>query len=172
LHSFEISIFKFERASYFLSRASELVMSSPQIVEVNISFFAHATENENKVLEATRQLLPANCVKEIGFQELRAHGHHGNLIVLFESKIKKKDIVKAVVENFSSNLSILDKEILLREIKLHVDKSNLYLRFDKQAASKGEFKLGVADPIRIQLHFKKNKLEDIVRICRETGMLP
>jgi RNA binding exosome subunit len=67
---------------------------------------------------------------------------------------------------------VLDKETLLREINLHVEKGSLYLRFDKQAAFQEAFKLGVADPIRVRLRFKKNRLEDVVQVCREIGMLP
>jgi RNA binding exosome subunit len=53
-----------------------------------------------------------------------------------------------------------------------VEKGSLYLRFDKQAAFQGTFKLGVADPIRVRLRFNKNQLEDVVQICKEIGMLP
>jgi len=139
---------------------------------VDISFFAYATEDENKVVEAVRHLLPAAQVENIVFNKSSLRGHHGNPITLYETRIKEKETVRAVVENLSSGLSPLDKESLLREVELHVEKGNLYLRFDKQAAFQGKFKLGVSDPIRVRLRFKKNRLEDIVQICREIGMLP
>jgi hypothetical protein len=143
-----------------------------QIAYIDISFLAHATEDEKRVLEVVKRLLPTTHLEKIVFSKSNARGHHGNPIILFESKIKEKEIVRAVVENLSSNLHGLDKETLLNEINLHVEKANLYLRLDKQAAFKGEFKLGVVDPIRFRLHFKKSKLEDIVQICREIGILP
>lgn len=139
---------------------------------IDVSFFAHATEDEAKVIEATRHLLPASQLENIDFSKTSLRGHHGNSIALFETKIKEKEIVKAVAESLSSNLGVLDKETLLREISLHVEKGSLYLRFDKQAAFQGTFKLGVADPIRVRLRFNKNQLEDIVQVCREIGMLP
>jgi len=142
------------------------------IAYVDISFFAHATENEDKAIEAARHLLPSAHVESIVFDRSGLRGHHGNPITLFEAKIKEKDVVKAVAENLSSNLSVLDKETLLREINLHVEKGSLYLRFDKQAAYQGTFKLGVSDPIRVRLRFKKNRLEDVVQICKEIGLLP
>jgi RNA binding exosome subunit len=142
------------------------------IAYVDVSFFAHATEDEAKVIEATRHLLPASQLENIVFNRSNLRGHHGNLITLFETKIKEKDVVKAVVETLSCNLGVLDKETLLREINLHVEKGSLYLRFDKQAAFLGTFKLGVADPIRVRLRFNKNRLEEVVQICREIGMLP
>jgi len=139
---------------------------------IDISFFAHATEDENKVIRAVRHLLPTAQIENIIFKKSSLRGHHGNPITLFEAKLKEKETVRTVVENLSSGLSPLDKESLLREVELHVEKGNLYLRFDKQAAFQGQFKLGVSDPIRVRLRFKKNKLEDIVQICREIGMLP
>jgi RNA binding exosome subunit len=142
------------------------------IAYVDVSFFAHATEDEAKAIEATRNLLPTSQLENIVFNRSNLRGHHGNPITLFETKIKEKDIVKAVAENLSSNLGALDKETLLREINLHVEKGSLYLRFDKQAAFQGTFKLGVADPIRVRLRFNKNQLEDVVQICKEIGMLP
>ena len=147
-------------------------MSKMPIAYVDVSFFAHATEDEAKAIEATRNLLPTSQLENIVFNRSNLRGHHGNPITLFETKIKEKDIVKAVAENLSSNLGALDKETLLREINLHVEKGSLYLRFDKQAAYLGTFKLGVADPLRVRLRFNKNQLEDVVQICKEIGMLP
>jgi len=149
-----------------------LDLSQTPITSVDISFFAHATEDENKVREAVRHLLPAAQVENIIFCKSNLRGHHGNPITLFEARIKEKETVKAVVGNLSSSLSPLDKESLLREVELHVEKGKLYLRFDKQAAFQGQLKLGVSDPIRVRLHFKKSKLEDIVQVCREIGMFP
>jgi len=142
------------------------------IARVDISFFAYATEDENRVIEAVRHLLPPAQVENIALSKSSLRGHHGNPITLFEARIQEKETVRTVVENLSLGLSALDKENLLREVELHVEKGSLYLRFDKQAAFQGKFKLGVTDPIRIRLRFKKNKLEDVVQICREIGMLP
>jgi len=147
-------------------------LSQIPVAFVEISFFAHATEDENKVIEAVRHLLPTVQVENIVFKRSSLRGHHGNPIAFFEAKTKEKEIMRAVLENLSSGLSPLDKESLLREVELHVEKGNLYLRFDKQAAFQGQFKLGVSDPIRVRLRFRKNKLEDIVQICRGIGMLP
>jgi len=142
------------------------------IAYVDVGFFAHATEDEHKVIEAVRNLLPPEQVENISFAQSNLRGHHGNPITLFESRIKDKETVRAVVENLASRLSPLDKETLLREIERHLEKGSFYIRLDKQAAFDGEFKLATTDPVRFRLRFKKNRLEDIVEICREIGMLP
>lgn len=147
-------------------------MSHIPITYVDIRFFAHATEDSNKAVEAVHHLLPTNHIDEIAFKRNDLKGHYGNPITLFETRVKKKEIIKAVVEALSSNLSELDKETLLNEINLHVEKGSLYIRLDKQAALQGKFKLCPADPVRMRIRFGKKKLEDIIKTCRELGMLP
>jgi len=147
-------------------------MSHAPIAYVDISLFAHATEDENRVVEAAKRVLPTSQAESIVFERSSLRGHHGNPITFFEAKIENKDIARAVVENLASNLSELDKDTLQREISLHVEKGSLYLRLDKQAALQGELRLSAADPIRVRIRFKKNRLEDVIHICREIGMLP
>jgi len=151
---------------------SVAALSKMPIAYVDISFFAHATEDEDKVIQAVRHLLPTAQVENIIFHRSGLRGHHGNPITLFQTKIREREMVTSVVENLSSKFDVLDKETLLREINMHVEKGSLYLRFDKQAAFQEIVKLGVSDPIRVRFRFRKNRLEDIVQICREIRMLP
>jgi len=142
------------------------------IAYVDIRFFAHATEDMDKVVEAVHQVLPSDRIEGIVFDKSNLQGHYGNPITLFEAKIKDKETIRALVENLSSHLSELDKETLSREINLHVEKGSLYIRLDKQAAFQGKLKLCTSDPIHIRIRFRKTKIEDIVKICQEIGMLP
>ena len=142
------------------------------IANIDIRFFAHATEDLNKVVEAAQHILPSNYIDDIIFKRDVLRGHYGNPITLLETKIKEKEVIKAIVEKLSRGLSELDKETLLKEITLHVEKGSLYVRLDKQAALEGKFKLCTADPIRLRIRFRKGKLEDISNICRELGILP
>ena len=141
------------------------------IAYIDIRFFAHATEDLDKVIEAVQNVLPADYVGDIVFRRDNLQGHYGNSILLFETRIKKKEIVKAVVENFSSHLRGLDKKALHEEIDLHVQKGSLYIRLDKQAALQGELKLCTTDVIRLRIRFKKAKTEDIVKMCQDLGIL-
>ena len=141
------------------------------IAYIDIRFFAHATEDLNKVTEAVQNVLPADYVDDIVFRRDNLQGHYGNPILLFETRIKKKGIVKAVVEKFSSCLEELDKKALREEIDLHVQKGSLYIRLDKQAALQGELKLCTTDAIRLRIRLKKAKTEDIVKMCQDLGIL-
>ena len=146
-------------------------MSQIPIAYIDIRFFAHATEDLDKVVEAVQRVLPSDYMEDIVFKKRNLRGHYGNPITLFEAKIKNKEIIRVLVENLSSHLSELDKETLRREIHLHVEKGSLYIRLDKQAALQGKLKLCTSDPIRIRIRFRKRKIEDIVKTCRELGML-
>jgi len=148
------------------------VVDLPQIpiAYIDIEFFAHATEDLEKVMEAVKHILPANRVEEIDFKKNNLKGHHGNPIVFFEAKIEGKELVKAVVDSVFSKLGELDKETLRREIKMHVEKGSFFLRLDKQAAFQGVVKLCTADPIRLRIRFRKGKIEEITKICEELGI--
>lgn len=141
------------------------------IAYVDIRLFAHATEDLDKVVEAVKHVIPSDQMEDVVFSRKYVQGHYGNPITLFEAKIKKKETIKALIENLSSNLSELDKETLRKEIHLHVEKGSLYIRLDKQAALQGRLKLCTSDPIHIRIRFRKTKIEDIVKICQEFGML-
>jgi len=149
------------------------VVDLPQIpvAYIDIEFFAHATEDLEKVMEAVKHILPANRVEEIDFKKNSLKGHHGNPIVFFETKIERKELVKAVIHSVFSRLSELDKEALRKEIKMHVEKGSLYFRLDKQAAFQGVVKLCTVDPIHLRIRFRKGKIEEIVKICEELGIL-
>jgi RNA binding exosome subunit len=141
------------------------------IAYVDIRFCAHATEDPDKVMKAVYNIFPSDKTEEITFNKSSLEGHYGNPITFFETRIKDKETVRALVENLSANLGSLDKEELSRELNRCVEKGSLYLRLDKQAALQAKIKLVTSDPIRIRIRFRKNKLEDLTEICREIGML-
>jgi RNA binding exosome subunit len=139
---------------------------------IDIRVFAHATEDLDRVLTAAHNVLPSEKIGGIIFRKTNLTGHHGNPIVLFEARIKEKDIVQAVFEKLSSGLSILDKEQLNSEITQHLEKGNLYIRIDKQSAYVNQIKLSTEDPIHFRIHFKKHTQKEVVEICKKLGLLP
>jgi len=141
------------------------------VAYVDVRFCAHATEDVEKVVKAVQNTLPSDHIEDITFKRSNLEGHYGNPITFFETRIKDKETVRALVENLSVNLSSLDKEELGRTIHRCVDKGNLYIRLDKQAALQGKIKLVTSDPIRIRIRFRKSKIEDVIQICREIGMI-
>jgi RNA binding exosome subunit len=146
-------------------------LSQLPVAYVDIRFCVHATEDLDKVMEAVYNILPSDYIEDIVFKRSNIEGHYGNPIIFFDTRIKHKETAGAIVENLSANLSSLDKEELDRTINRYVEKGNLYIRLDKQAALKEKIKFATSDPIRIRIRFRKNKLNDIIEICREIGMI-
>jgi len=146
-------------------------LSQLPVAYVDIRFCAHATEDLDKVMEAVHNVFPSDQVENLAFKRSDVEGHYGNPITFFETRIKDKETVRALVEKISSNISSLDKDELSREIHRYVEKGSLYIRLDKQAALQGKIKLVTSDPIRIRIRFKKSKIEDVIEICREIGMI-
>jgi len=139
------------------------------IAYVDIRFSVHATEDPEKVKKAAYSLFPADYITEVTFMEKVLRGYYGNRIVLFKTRIKKGEMIKAFVKKLSICLGEQDKERIFRESNLFVESGNLYLRLDKQAALEGKLELRKDDPIHIRIHFKK---KEIIEICRELGIMP
>jgi len=142
------------------------------IAYIDIRVFAHATEDTEKVLSAVHNVFPTELGDKVAFKKTSLTGHYRNPLILFETRVKEKDAVKAVFEKLASDLGSLDKELLNNEIKQRLDKGNLYIRIDKQSAYLNELKLCSTDPIRFRIHFKKSNPEEIVKVCKKFGMLP
>jgi RNA binding exosome subunit len=139
---------------------------------IDIRVFAHATEEVDKILNAVRNIIPAELVDVIAFKRTTLTGHHGNPITLLEARIKDKNAVQAVFKKLASSLSPLDRELLRNEIKQHLDGRNLYIRLDKQSAYLNEVKLCTTDPIHLRIYFQKHNPEEVIEICRKFGLLP
>lgn len=138
------------------------------VAYVDIRVSSHATEDEAKVMEAVKKILPSDYVDTIVFEKYVLTGHHGNPIMFFDSRVRDKQTLKTVVEKIAMHLNTLDKETLGRRLIEYSEKGSLYIRLDKQAAFEGEFKLAQVDPIWIHVRFKKR---DITEICKELGLI-
>ena len=146
--------------------------TKPPIAYIDIRVFAHATEDPTKVQTAVRNLLPMELAQTLVFQKTSCTGHHGNPIILFTSKLTDKKLLPTALEKIGKGLGALDKEELNRDIKLHIEKGNLYLRFDKQSAFLGALKFSQNDPIHLKIHFKNKTAQEITAISKQTGLLP
>ena len=146
--------------------------SKAPIGYITIRVFSHATEEPEKVQTAVRNTLPEDLAANVTFTKTSLTGHHGNPIILFEAKLEDRQALPTALKKIGAELSPLDKEQLGSEMKQHIEKRNLYLRFDKQNAFQGKLKLSSNDPIHFKIHFKNKTAEEIVDICRQAGLLP
>jgi RNA binding exosome subunit len=133
--------------------------------------FVQATEDLDKVQVAVRNLLPEEVAASLVFEQNTLSGHYGNPIVFFTANITGENAVLSVLLNFASKLSCLDKETLDKDLDLHVEKSNLYLRFDKQSAFLGASIFSSYDPVCFKIHFKNKSSQQVIDAIREIGLL-
>ncbi|MDR1993849.1 MAG: hypothetical protein LBQ98_10255 [Nitrososphaerota archaeon] len=139
---------------------------------IDIRVSAHATEDAAKVEVAAKNLFPAELQETLLFQKTKLSGHHSNPIILLTAKLTERKLLPLVLKKFGTGIDTLDKEQLNQNIALHLEKGNLYLRFDKQAAVLGLLKFTQNDPLHIKVHFKNQTVEEIIALAKQTGLLP
>lgn len=146
--------------------------NSKPIGYIDVRVFSHATEDQTKVETATKNLFPPELTEELVFQKNALSGHHSNPIIMLTAQLKDRKLLPSALQKLGASLSALDKEQLNEEIKLHLEKGNLYLRFDKQAAFMGQPKLAQNDPIHVKVHFKDKTNDEVVELAKQYGLLP
>jgi RNA-binding protein len=104
----------------------------------NISYraFVYGTENKEKVLESINTLFPNSSP-----QCEATEGYYKNPVLILYNKIDKKSDIKDFVGKLSSMNDPTKKRILYQLEDKMDDSGNLFLRFDKQRAYKGDFKV-------------------------------
>ena len=139
------------------------------INNITISSISHATEDEDKVLEAMAYFLPENIDDEdLEIETVDSEGCFGNPIFIHKITIDKSKIAKKVFNHIMQLVKSNERNItkLKKDIDLRLEKSKIYLRFDKQKAYLEECKLVDGDDvIRIIINFKiyvpKNKEQKV-----------
>jgi RNA binding exosome subunit len=150
------------------------VVSKPSklpIGYIEIRIFVHATEETEKVLSAVHRILPEEIGEELVFKSTSLSGHHGNSIILLTAKLENRQLLPSALQYIGSKLTSLDKETLNKDLKLHLEKGNLFLRFNKQQAFLGKIRFSANDPIHVKVHFKNRTTEEIFRMCKEFGLI-
>ena len=123
-----------------------------KVARVEVRAHVHATELEERVLQAIKNVLGSNELPDVKI--LKARGHHGNPINTIYLELKGKEAEQAV-KNIFKKLSDTEFNLLMIDLEDRSEKSKLYLRFDKQDAYKGELHISEgSDVVRILIVFK------------------
>jgi len=129
-----------------------------------VSVFAHATEDEEKVKRAVKNLASF----ETTFETTKLSGHYDDPITLLNLKISKKKEATDFFEAIYAKLSSLDKRTIFDNLSNHVDEhGSFYLRIDKQKAYNGRVVLQENDSIRIKFKFQFPFKADPVTTIKE-----
>ena len=138
---------------------------------IDIRVFAHATEDPDKVLISAKNILPIELREGLKFKKNQLTGYFKNPILIFKIHLTDKIVLLQILKYISNNLTFLDKEELTEKIKIHIEKRNLYLRFDKQLAYESTLKFSAKDPIHLKIHFNNKTTNEIIELCKDIGLL-
>jgi RNA binding exosome subunit len=136
-------------------------MSDVPFHYVDLRAFCYATEDDKRVEQALRTFLP----EEIEIERAASEGHHGDRIVVLSSRVETADEMRHVL---STVAELADADGLLSELDERVDDNcSLFLRFDKQAAYRGEVGLGEGITFRAKVEAYPAEKEAAVENARE-----
>ena len=137
-------------------------MSKVPFHYVDLRAFSYATEDVKRVEQALRTLLP----EDVELDRVENVGHHGDRIVVLSARVERADEMRHVLDRLSE-LEDLDR--VLDELDERVDDNcALFLRLDKQAAFRGEVRLGPGITVRTKVEAYPAKKEKAVANARET----
>jgi RNA binding exosome subunit len=145
--------------------------SKSPIGYIDIRVFAHATEDPEKVLNSVKNTLSIESRDDLTFKKTLLTGYYKNPIILYQTRLTDKSALLQTLKYISNRLDCLDKENLTKKIKIHLEKRNLYLRFDKQLAYNDTIKFSTKDPIHFKIHFKNKTYREIIELCKKIGLL-
>ncbi|KOX96085.1 RNA-binding protein [Halorubrum tropicale] len=129
---------------------------------VDLRAFSYATEDVKRVEQALRSLLP----EDVELDRVENAGHHGHRIVVLSARVERADEMRHVLDRLSE-LEDLDR--VLDELDERVDDNcALFLRVDKQAAFRGDVRLGPGVTVRTKVEAYPAKKEKAVANARET----
>jgi RNA-binding protein len=129
------------------SAVQGLAMSSA-VQSLELSYFLHATEDEEKVRRAVAALLGG----DLPVERQEAEGHHGNQIIWIRHRLTGDD-AGAALRKIVSQLGEDERMAILGDLGNALDEHNaLYIRLSKQVlVMKGTAVLTSSDPIRVKV---------------------
>ncbi len=135
------------------------------IKTAEISVFAHATEDEEKVKQAVKRL----AQYEPTFESQRLTGHYEDPITSPHVKDRAKERGNRLPRQHRQQaLTASTERPCYNELPNRVDpQGNLYIRLDKQKAYHGRAALNENDPIRVKFKFQLPHKADPVAVIRE-----
>ncbi len=135
--------------------------------EVEISAFSHATEDEDKVEKAMKNLLPEEN-RDLWITKKTLKGYHGDPITIVTGKVRTKKGATGVLRRVVQELSSLDQQRILDELEERLDEGgNFHIRLDKQNAYLGKIRLLETDPVKMKFRLRLPHGRDRVEYVRD-----
>ncbi len=138
-------------------------MASVPLHYIDLRAFCYATEDEKRVTEALRTLLP----EEFEIQRMENEGHHGDRIVVLSARVEHADEMRVVLDRLGE-LPAEQRQQLLDELNERVtDNTELFLTLEKQAAFGNDVVLGDGITVRAKVEAYPASKEAAVENARD-----
>ncbi|MEM3736589.1 MAG: RNA-binding domain-containing protein [Candidatus Bathyarchaeia archaeon] len=137
---------------------------------IEVRAISHATENLEKVMTALQNVISSEILDEVQISREQLEGHFGNPIVLMKARVNRKSGIRKMTEELFNRLPRQELEKLSSDLERRIDEDgNFYIRLDKQAAYRGEIRLGEFDVIRLQFKFSlpKRQRQQVIEASRQ-----
>jgi RNA binding exosome subunit len=128
---------------------------------VDLRTFSYATEDDRRVERALRALLPEDAAVE----RAETTGHYGDPIVVLSARVERADEVRHVLSRLAEAPAFDRVEAELDDRV--TENCELFLRLDKQAAFRGEVRLGDGLTVRAKVEAYPAKREAAVENARD-----
>ncbi len=128
----------------------------PRIEKLSLQVLCHATEDQNKVLKAVRNVL-GDVADKASISSETLKGHYGDPVTIMRIYLLDEKACEEVFLRILSSLSGFEREELWSErTKKGKHGGKLYVRLDKQEAFLGRMRQSDKDPIRIVVDVRGN----------------
>jgi RNA binding exosome subunit len=119
-------------------------MASIPFHYIDLRAFCYVTEDEERVEDALRTLLP----DEFELQRATSEGHYGDRILVLSGRVENADGIRTVLEAIG-DLAEDELDRIRTELDERVNENcSLFLTLDKQAAFHGDVTLGDGITVR------------------------
>ncbi len=118
---------------------------------IELSFFLHATEDEERFLNTIFKVLQ---LPNAEFEKCKMEGHFGNPILSFQIHLSGKD-ADEFAKGIANLLDRHEKDRILLNLASHIDKRGaLYIRIDKQSLFSEKLVQSQVDAVRIKFKIR------------------
>jgi RNA binding exosome subunit len=152
-------------------------MLAPELgpIQIIVHALVHATEDEEKVCTAIKNLFPVLTHDSLNFDRKQLRGHFHNPIIRLVATLSKRKLIIQTLQDIGARLQTEDRKQLQRDLELHYDgKGQLFCRFDKQESYHGHLKLvDRGDSLRFIIKFpgRMRDLGTVRQICQKYNLL-
>jgi len=148
-----------------------LQLSEVRLKSIELEVFVHATEDEEKVLQAAFNLMPSEFKDKVKIRRDALRGHYRNQIIVYRIKIFKQKLAEEFLGYLFDRFDSSELLLLSRELEMRLDKTGTFhLRIDKQSAYRGKPVVRqIDDAIKVKINTTKPPAltnKDIIKAFR------